>query len=96
MGARILLIEDDPVITTLLSFTLEQAGYQIRTAASVAQAQFQLTRRLPDLILLDWMLPDSEGPDYARRIRQDERTADIPIIMLTARGTEDDKEYGFN
>lgn len=96
MSARILLIEDDNVITTLLNFMLEQAGYRVQTAVNAAQAQFQLNRRLPDLILLDWMLPDTEGPDFARQIRQNQRTADIPIIMLTARSTEDDKEHGLN
>lgn len=96
MSARILVIEDDAVITTLLNFSLEQLGYQVRTAANAAEARFQLGRRLPDLILLDWMLPDTEGITFLRQLRSDSRTAAIPIIMLTARSTENDKEHGLN
>lgn len=94
----ILIIEDEADIVELIRVNLEFAGYSVQTAANVAAAERCLVNALPDLILLDWMLPKTTGVDYLKRLRQDNRTADVPIIMLTARAEEQDKllglEYG--
>ncbi len=93
---RILVVEDEAAITTLIRFTLEHAGFAVCTAGSVAEAKPLLAERLPDVVLLDWMLPDVSGVDFARQLRQDSRTRELPIILLTARGEERDKEQGLN
>ena len=93
---RILVVEDEAAITTLIRFTLEHAGCAVCTAGSVAEAKPLLAERLPDVVLLDWMLPDVSGVDFARQLRQDSRTRELPIILLTARGEERDKEQGLN
>lgn len=94
MPATILLIEDEPAICELLTVQLTHAGYGVQSAASAAQAYQQINETLPDLILLDWMLPDQSGLHLAQRLRADARTREIPLIMLTARGTEQDKVDG--
>src|SRR5690606_39405062 len=73
---------------------LQHAGYSVRTAPDAHQALEQIQRVLPDLILLDWMLPDQPGIRLARQLRSDTRTRDIPLIMLTARSAEQDKVDG--
>ena len=88
---RILIIEDEAAIREMLGYTLVKDGFEFEEAADVEEAQPLLGRQRPDLILLDWMLPGMSGVDYARRIRNDPATRDIPIIMLTARGEEADK-----
>lgn len=93
---HILVVEDDAAIATLLRFHLEQAGFRVSVAGSTAEADFALSRRLPDLLVLDWMLPDGNGPEWAQKLRGEMRTRELPLIMLTARGSEDDKEYGLN
>lgn len=90
----ILLVEDESAICQMVRFALARAGIQVREAADVVQAQNQLAERLPDLILLDWMLPGISGIEYARRLKKDEYTRDLPIIMLTARSDENDKVSG--
>ncbi|MFA5371307.1 MAG: phosphate regulon transcriptional regulator PhoB [Sideroxydans sp.] len=92
--ATILLVEDEPAIQELLAFNVEQCGFRAVKALDAEAAQAQIKRALPDLILLDWMLPGSSGVELARRLRADARTRDIPIIMLTARGDERDKILG--
>lgn len=92
----ILLVEDEPAIREMVGFALGRAGLQVREAADVNQAQTLLADRLPDLILLDWMLPGVSGIDYARRLKREEYTQDLPIIMLTARGDENDKVGGLD
>ncbi|HEX2518106.1 MAG TPA: phosphate regulon transcriptional regulator PhoB [Castellaniella sp.] len=94
MPTTILIIEDEPAIQELLRVNLQHAGYTAQTAADAAHAQTLIDQALPDLILLDWMLPDVPGVRLAKRLRGTERTRDIPLIMLTARGTEQDKVDG--
>ena len=94
MGSNILVVEDEPAIQELVAVNLEHAGHQVRRALSAAEADVTLRGALPDLILLDWMLPDLPGTDFARKLRRDARTRDIPIIMLTARAEERDKVEG--
>lgn len=94
MPATILIIEDEPAIQELLSVNLRHAGYTVQAAGDAAGAQAIIGQALPDLILLDWMLPDIPGIRLARQLRGTERTRDIPLIMLTARGAEQDKVDG--
>ena len=94
MAANILVIEDEPAIQELLSLNIVQAGHNALRALSVEHAQELLRNTLPDLILLDWMLPGMSGIEYARRLKADNLTKSIPIIMLTARGDEFDKVRG--
>ncbi len=94
MTARILVVEDEPAIQELLTFNLSQAGYLPLRALSVEQAENILHTHMPDLILLDWMLPGTSGIDYAKQIKARATTKDIPIIMLTARSEEADKLRG--
>lgn len=93
---NILVVEDEEAIMRLISFTLEQAGFSTLQAYNIAEAQTLLAEQLPDAVLLDWMLPDVSGIDFTRRLRQNTRTRDLPIILLTARGEESDKELGLN
>ena len=92
--STILVIEDEPAIQELVTVHLEHAGHQVKRALTVAQAQEHLKRELPDLVLIDWMLPDGSGLDLARQLRVRSRTAQLPIIMLTARALEQDKVSG--
>lgn len=91
---RILIIEDEQPIREMICFALENAGFEIQEAADVRQAQLMIAEALPDLILLDWMLPGSSGIEYARRLKKEDLTKEIPIIMLTARTEEEDKVQG--
>ncbi len=90
----ILVVEDEPAIRELLKFNLADAGYDVREAEDAETAQSALRERLPDLLLLDWMLPGQSGLALARHLRGDTRTRDLPIIMLTARSDEADKVAG--
>lgn len=94
MAATILLVEDEPAIQELIAATLGRAGHHVVRAADAESAQRIVREALPDLVLLDWMLPGMSGIELARRLRADERTRTIPIIMLTARGEEQDKVAG--
>jgi two-component system phosphate regulon response regulator PhoB len=94
MPANILVVEDEPAIQELLALNLTQAGHNHIRALSVEQAQTLIIETLPDLILLDWMLPGMSGIEFARKLKADELTRAIPIIMLTARGEEMDKVRG--
>ena len=94
MPANILVVEDEPAIQELLALNITQAGHNALRAISVEHAQELLRNTLPDLILLDWMLPGMSGIEYARRLKSDHLTKAIPIIMLTARGDEYDKVRG--
>ncbi|WP_255992338.1 phosphate regulon transcriptional regulator PhoB [Chitinolyticbacter albus] len=94
MPANILLVEDEPAIQELIAFNLTQAGHHVMRADSVEGAQTIVRNALPDLILLDWMLPGMSGIDFARKLRGEERTRQIPLIMLTARSDEQDKIVG--
>lgn len=94
MPANILLVEDEPAIQELIAFNLEQAGHHVLRADSAEQGLSLVKNALPDLVLLDWMLPGVSGIDFTRRLRSDERTKTVPIIMLTARSEEPDKIAG--
>jgi two-component system phosphate regulon response regulator PhoB len=94
MAANILIVEDEPAIQELLALNLTQAGHNPIRALSVEQAQLLMRDALPDLIILDWMLPGMSGIEFARKLKSDELSKTIPIIMLTARGEEVDKIRG--
>jgi len=94
MAATILVVEDEPAIQTLIAVNLKRAGHEVLGALDAETAQRKINEALPDLILLDWMLPGMSGLDLARRLRGDARTRAVPIIMLTARGDERDKVQG--
>ena len=96
MKGKILLVEDEAPIREMLGYTLMKEGYAFREAADVEEARPLIADDRPDLVLLDWMLPGMNGVDYARRIRNNPDTRDIPIIMLTARGEEADKVRGLD
>lgn len=94
MSANILLVEDEPAIQELIAANLSRAGHMVVRAVDAETALRLVRDALPDLVLLDWMLPGMSGIDLARRLRSDERTRTIPIIMLTARSDEADKVAG--
>jgi two-component system, OmpR family, phosphate regulon response regulator PhoB len=91
---HILIVEDEPAIRDMVAFALRRAGMDPAHAADARAAQNMIVERVPDLILLDWMLPGMSGLDLARRLRKEELTRDVPIIMLTARGEETDRVGG--
>lgn len=95
MGS-ILIVDDEPGIRQMLGLTLAGDGYQFTEAANAEEAQVEVKREHPDLILLDWMLPGISGVDFARRLKCDIKTQNIPIIMLTAKGEENDKIRGLD
>lgn len=90
----ILVVEDEVAIREMLNFSLARAGFAVQEAADARQAQDSINQAVPDLVLLDWMLPGISGVDLANKIRQGSRTRDLPIIMLTARGEEESKIKG--
>lgn len=94
MPANILVVEDEPAIQELLALNITQAGHNAMRALSAEHAQELLREAMPDLILLDWMLPGMNGLEFARKLKSDTLTKSIPIIMLTARGDEYDKVRG--
>ena len=96
MSATILVVEDEPAIQTLVAACLQNAGHQVVRADTAEDAIRRVNEILPDVVLLDWMLPGMSGIQLARRLRGDERTHDLPIIMLTARGEEHDKIAGLD
>ncbi len=94
MTATILIVEDEPAIAELVALHCTHAGYVAKVAHAVLDARDVVDEALPDLIVLDWMLPDKSGIDFACELRKDDRTRDLPILMLTARAAEDDKVRG--
>jgi two-component system phosphate regulon response regulator PhoB len=94
MGGSILIIEDELVTQRLIAASLERAGYNVLRAPSVAQAEAAIREVLPDLMLLDWILPGTTGVSFLRQLRNERRTKQIPIIMLTGRTEEIDKVTG--
>jgi len=94
MSATILVVEDEPAIQELVAFTLRQAGHHPISALNAEDALGIVRNTLPDLILLDWMLPGMSGVMLARKLKNDTYTKEVPIIMLTARGDEQDKVTG--
>jgi two-component system phosphate regulon response regulator PhoB len=94
MQSNILVVEDEPAIQELIAVNLEHAGHGVTRAGSAEQAEDEIRRALPDMVVLDWMLPGQSGVALARRLRADSRTRDLPIIVLTARVAEQDKVAG--
>ena len=94
MAATVLVVEDEPAIQELISYNLQQAGHQAMRAGSAEDALNIMRHALPDLVLVDWMLPGLSGIELAKRIKSDKRTKTVPIIMLTARAAEEDKLTG--
>lgn len=94
MAATILVVEDEPAIQELISCNLELAGHQALRAENAEQALEMVRTALPDLVVLDWMLPGMSGIEFARKLRADKRTQEVPLIMLTARAEEADKLAG--
>jgi len=90
----ILVVEDEPAILELLKVNLADAGYAVRGVEDAETARAALTAELPDLVLLDWMLPGQSGLAFAKQLRGDPRTRELPIIMVTARTEESDKVAG--
>lgn len=94
MSSTILVVEDEPAIQELIAVNLSFAGHKVLRAFDSEQAETLINAELPDLILLDWMLPGQTGLALARKLRNQERTRQVPIIMLTAKGAEQDKIDG--
>src|SRR5690554_2868463 len=93
-GKTVLIVDDEPAIREMIAVALEMADYDYLEAEDARQAHALVVDRQPDLILLDWMLPGTSGVELARRLKKEEATADIPIIMLTAKVEEDNKIQG--
>lgn len=96
MTQRILIVEDERAIRDMIAFALRRAGMEVICAEDALAAQQAIGERVPDLVLLDWMLPGMSGLEYARRLKRDELTREVPVIMLTARGEEDDRVIGLD
>jgi two-component system phosphate regulon response regulator PhoB len=92
----ILIVEDDAAIREMLVFSVREAGYGALAAANVTEAWRHIAQAVPDLMLLDWMLPDESGIELLRRIRRDDLTRRLPVIMVTARGDESDRVWGLD
>jgi len=93
---NILVVEDEDSLATLLQYNLEKEGYHVSLAGDGEEALMQVDERLPDLVVLDWMLPKVSGIEVCRRLRQRAETRNVPIIMLTARGEETDRIRGLD
>ena len=96
MQKRILIVDDEPAIRDMVAFALRKAEYEPLHAADAREASAAIVEQVPDLILLDWMLPGMSGLELARRLRKEGLTREIPIIMLTARGEENDRVNGLD
>src|SRR5438552_15611868 len=95
MSARILVVEDEEALTTLLRYNLDAEGYEVETVGRGDDADTRLKERVPDLIVLDWMLPGLSGIELCRRLRACHDTKALTIIILTARCEENDRECGW-
>jgi two-component system, OmpR family, phosphate regulon response regulator PhoB len=93
---KILIVEDEKPIRDMLAFALRRAGFDVREAEDSQQARVQLADKRPDLVLIDWMLPDMSGLELTRHIKREAATRDLPVIMLTARAAEGDKVAGLD
>ncbi len=96
MPARILIVEDEEALSVLLKYNLEAEGFDVDTAYNAEDAKVQIDEQVPDLLVLDWMLPGLSGIELCRRLRANKKTSDIPILMLTARGEEDERIRGLD
>ena len=93
---QILIVEDERPIRELIAFGLKRAGFEVREAEDSRAARSAIADRRPDLMLVDWMLPDTSGLELTRALKRDRETRDLPIIMLTARAAEADKVSGLD
>lgn len=93
-GKTVLIVDDEAPIREMIAVALEMADYNYLEAADAREAHALIVDKKPDLVLLDWMLPGTSGVELARRLKKEEATADIPIIMLTAKVEEDNKIQG--
>ena len=93
---KLLLVEDDSALAELLEFRFRREGYNVRTTGDGDEALLLASEDVPDLIILDWMIEGTSGIEVCRRLRRDPGTANVPIIMLTARGAEDDRIRGLD
>ena len=96
MTPYVLVVEDEDALATLLQYNLEKEGYAVALAADGEEALTQIAERLPDVVILDWMLPKVSGIEVCRRLRSGPRTRNVPIVMLTARGEESDRVRGLD
>src|SRR6195952_876779 len=96
MTPHILVVEDEDSLSTLLQYNLAKEGYDVALAGDGEEALLRVEERLPDLVVLDWMLPKVSGIEVCRRLRQRNETRNLPIIMLTARGEETDRVRGLD
>ena len=94
MNPTIMVVEDEPAIQDLIQINLEMGGYRVLTHGSGEEALKHIQHELPDLALLDWMLPGISGVELSKKLRADSRTKSLPIILLTAKGAEEDKLKG--
>ena len=94
MSTRVLIVEDEEPLTLLLRYNLEAEGYEVDAVARGDEADIRLREQVPDLVVLDWMLPGLSGIELCRRIRTRRETERLPVIMLTARGEEGDRVRG--
>lgn len=95
MRATILLVEDEPEVREMVSRFLSRDGFDMMTAADADEGYRRIAERVPELMLVDWMLPGTSGIDFIRRCKRDELVRDIPVILLTARAEENDRVHGF-
>lgn len=95
MGRKILVVDDEPYVVRALSFILKKGGYEVTTAADGQEALRHVEEDKPDLILLDIMMPDLDGFEVTQRLKKDPATKDIYIILITAKGQEEDRRKGF-
>jgi two-component system phosphate regulon response regulator PhoB len=91
---QILVVEDERPIREMIAFGLRRAGFEVREAADARSGRAEVANRLPDLLLVDWMLPDTSGLEFTRALKRDRETRELPVIMLTARAEEGDKVAG--
>ena len=91
---QILVVEDERPIREMIAFGLRRAGFEVREAADARSGRAEVANRLPDLLLVDWMLPDTSGLEFTRALKRDRETRGLPVIMLTARAEEGDKVAG--
>src|SRR5712672_1005899 len=96
MNPRILIVEDEEALTLLLRYNLEAAGYDVESVARGDEADLRLREAIPDVVILDWMLPGVSGIELCRRLRSRPETRQLPIVMLTARGEESERVRGLS
>jgi two-component system phosphate regulon response regulator PhoB len=95
-SVNVLVVDDESAISEMIRFALKRAGMNVRIAADAREALVCISEQKPDIILMDWMMPGVSGVELTRRLRRDPVTSEIPVIMLTAKVTEDDKVTGLN